>query len=149
MVGERKLRAALQLGPRDRVEEVGVFPQPDREVDVEASYAGVAEEEGEAMSSDLLVTLGIGRSASTEPRIEASLPSGHAKRFDADPRVLLLEGIPTPKLVLGPVKHRTDDAWLVDTRRKPAVILLERDGAELVVWGEEGSVRLFAVERWG
>ena len=147
MAGEAEVRAALQLGPRDQVEEIGVFPQASPEVNARDSYAGEAEERGQEMSGDLLATLGIGRKATVESRIDAVLPQGHAKRFDSDPRVLLLEDIPSPKLALGPVKHRTDDAWLVDTRREPAVLVMEMDERELVVWGQNAEVRLFAVRR--
>ena len=147
-MGEPKVRAALQLGPRDRVEEVGVFPQPNAIDDLSTTRAEETWEAAGRASEPELVTIGDERTASPEPRIQASLPHGRAKRVDDVPGVLVLEEIPPPKLVLGPVARGPRGAWIADTRRKPAVLLMPSDGRELVFWGEQGKVRLFVVERF-
>ncbi len=102
----------------------------------------------ERASERELVTMGVERTTSTEHRIQASLPHGRAKRVDDVPGVVVLEEIPPPKLVLGPVARGPREAWIADTRRQPAVLLMPADGRELVFWGESGKVRLFVVERF-
>jgi hypothetical protein len=147
VTGEPRVRAALQLGPRDRVEEVGVFPQPMSIEDATTTGAEETWRSAERASERELVTIGLERSVSVEPRIQASLPRGRAKRVNDIPGVLVLEAIPPPKLVLGPVARGPRGDWIADTRHDPAVLLMETDGRELVFWGEGGKVRLFVVER--
>jgi hypothetical protein len=147
VTGEPRVRAALQLGPRDRVEEVGVFPQPASIEDATTTRADETWRAAERATEEDLVSIGRERTVSVEPRIQASLPRGRAKRVNDLPGVLVLEDIPPPKLVLGPVAQGSRGAWIADTRRDPAVLLMQDDGRELVFWGEGGKVRLFVVDR--
>ncbi len=148
MTMEAKVRAALQLGPRDYIEEVGVFPQDDRPPDVSSLGAEQTWEAAKRRITESdLVSLGAERKVSLEPRIGASLPRGKAKRVDDVPGVIILEEIPVPKLVLGPVTRAPDGSWVADTRSDPAVLVMETGARELAIWGEGGRVRLFTVER--
>lgn len=147
MTEERAVKAALQLGPRDRVEELGVFPQPASLRAAKAPWGDETWESAQRATESDLIALGDERSSSVEPRIQASLPRGRAKRIDDAPGVIVLEDIPAPKLVLGPVTRGMGGAWIVDVRGGPAVLLMNTDGRELALWGEGGSVRLFSIER--
>ena len=72
-MGEPKVRAALQLGPRDRVEEVGVFPQPMSIEEATLTGTATTRQGAERASERELVTMGVERTTSTEPRIQYTL----------------------------------------------------------------------------
>jgi len=131
---EQRIREILRLAPDAPVHEVGVFtPAP---AIYEGGIAGID-----------LPDLGLEDHFSEEPHVQPLLPRGRARRWDVDPRVLVLEEIPEPVKTVGPVTRLGDDEWVIDTRGETAAALIDCDDHGLVIWGQAGQTRLFTLGR--
>lgn len=146
MSREKLVRELLGLSPDDVLEERGVFPSPPADRAFSEALGEPAEAEG-ALSADLLVALGLGTEVMAAAELSAALPRGIAHRFAVEPRVVELAGLPELTAIAGPVRRRTDGAWLVDSRRQPSALAMPADHGEVVICAEGGRLWLFRLRR--
>lgn len=149
---EADVQRALGLGGEDRLQEQGVYPPPDRDPARDLARLpnlAVLPGPGEVvLTEEWLSDLDLETHFSADGRLEASLPGRRlrALRLDIDPAVLVFEHVPAPLNSLGAVHPGgADGCWIMDTRGAPAALVLPDDDHDLVIWGEYGTVRLFAV----
>lgn len=150
MVREEKVREALGLSADELLQERGVYVPELRE---QGDLAEIPESEDEPDPGEVLLTQEwldddqLAEHFSEDPDLSAALPGARsrAKRLDLDPGVLVLEGLPRPANSLGQVRHLGADRWVMDSRREPAALVLPHDEQQIALWGEGGTVRLFAL----
>jgi hypothetical protein len=144
---ETQVARALGFGPDEVLEERGVFPAMQPE-DL-ATVSSLGEDPGRdevLLTEEWLSDSELETRFSDDPRLTAALPSGgRVKRLDVDPRVIVFEEIERPTNSLGQVRMLRDGTWIMDTRSDPAALVIPNSRYQLVVWGEGGSVRLFAL----
>jgi len=143
------IRRALLLSSSDEIHEIGVFPAPP--VDLAGPYIAVGHlPEGEeiALSDEWLAERDLETHVSDEPLLAAMLPRGRVRRLDVDPRIVIFEDIPHAEAVRGPIYRTRNGKWILDSRTEPAILILLSSAVhDLVIWGESGQVRVFAVRR--
>jgi hypothetical protein len=147
-VHEAEVRRALGIGPEEILEERGIYPPPAGEDLAAAPTMGYRPGRGEVvLAEEWLSESELGTHFSDDPRLTAALPGGHGrvKRLDVDPRILVFEHVPPPTNSLGAVRIFGERIIVMDTRGKPAALVLPDGGHDLVIWGEGGNVRLFAL----
>lgn len=146
MLSEMEVRRALGLAAEDSVQELGVFIPPEVDWSGELPEARLPSGEELALSEEWLSDTDLEGHFSNEPTLTALLWRGRAKRLDVDPRILVFENIPTPRWTQGRVTS-FDGRWVLDSRSQPAILELSNQHRELVFWGQEGKIRIYAVER--
>jgi hypothetical protein len=145
---EARVLRALGISPDEHLEERGVYP-PRASGDMAevptGSYQPGPEEV--VLVEEWLSDAELEHHFSADPTLSAALPwrRGHVKRLDVDPRILLFEDLEPPANSFGPVRAAGSGRWIMDTRAEPAALVIPNRSHHLVVWGEEGVVRLFAL----
>ena len=87
-----------------------------------------------------------GWQVAADANLSAALPEGRVKRLDIDRRFLVLEDLPAGTRQCGRVV-RTNGKWWLDARGEPAALAIPKNGFDVVLWGENGDVRLYALRR--
>ena len=145
-VHEDTVQKALGIGPDQILHERGIYEAPVNEGLAGAPVLGRVPADDVILSEEWLTEDELRTRFSSDSRLAAALPAGRIKRLDADPRIVLFEDIDPPQNSLGPVMLIRDRTWLMDTRGQPAALVLaDGDQRSLVLWGERGAIRLFAL----
>ena len=149
---EDAVKRALGIGGGEHLQEEGVFFPPDRDTARDLARLpnlAVLPGPGEVvLTAEWLSDLDLETHFSADGRLEAALPHRRCRalRLDVDPAVLVFEHLPAPTNSLGAVHPGgTDGCWIMDTRDGPAALVLPDHDHDLVLWGEHGAVRLYAV----
>lgn len=152
MVREAAVQSALGLGPDEQLQERGVYrPSLDGELAQPPSGPERSATLGPGetiLGPEWLDDEQLEHQFSADPVLAAAFPSGaRVTRADIEPRILLLENIPTPTNSVGHVRLLGKNRWVLDSRGDVAALQLPypEDDHDLVVWGERGEVRLFTV----
>ena len=158
MVREAQVRKALGLGQNDELDERGVFSPRDAP-ELAENPPGAEKLEGPGnggvlLTDEWLSDQELEEHVSEEPDVAAGIPRPRAipaararvKRLDIEPRILFFEQVPEPKHSLGAVRAIREGRWVMDSRRESALVFPDKDH-DIVVWGEDGTVRLFALRR--
>lgn len=160
MVREAQVRKSLGLNPNDELDERGVYP-PHAPPDLPETPTRLEEKEGPGagevlLNEEWLSDQELEEHFSEEPHVSAAIPRpveipaarARVKRLDIDSRILVFEQIPEPKSALGAVRAVRGGRWVMDSRSEAALVFADQDH-DVVVWGEAGTVRLFALRRAG
>lgn len=143
---EQTVQRALGIGPDQVLHDRGIYQPPVGEGLTDAPALGRAPANDVVLTEEWLTEDELEARFSSDTRLAAALPVGRVKRLDADPRIVLFEDIDPPQNSLGPVMLIRDRTWLMDTRDQPAALVLPgADQRSLVLWGEHGAIRLFAL----
>jgi hypothetical protein len=147
MVMEHVVRRLLDLSEQDRLEERGVFPPPAMQGMARPPSDAALEPSELLLGEEWLDDEEMAGHFTEEPRIAAGLPRGRVKRLLVEPRILVFEGTPVPRVLRGRVVHNRADTWVQDARDGPALLVFPADHHEVVVFSQKGDVRLFVLRR--
>jgi hypothetical protein len=146
---EARVLRVLGISPDEHLEERGVYPPREAGGDMAEVPAGSYQpgREEVVLVEEWLSDAELEHHFSADPTLSAALPSRHGlvKRLDVDPRILMFEDLDPPANSFGPVRSVGRGRWIMDTRAEPAALVIPNRSHHLVVWGEEGVVRLFAL----
>ncbi len=124
---DRLMREVTGTSKNAGIEEIGVFYAPPIDFGRPVSTAGLPEGEEYAASDEWFSNADLETHFSEESRITALLPQGHAKN------------------IYGAVAKAGEGRWVLDSRDEPAVLVIQTASYDLVLWGQSGAVRAFAV----
>jgi hypothetical protein len=148
-MNEVTVERALGIGGDEFLQEIGVFPAPapDQEPDRVPRLDALPGPDEIVLTEEWLSAVDLEIHFSSDGRLEGALPGrvGRALRLDIDPSVLVFEHLPWPANSLGSVHPAGDGRWIMDTRGGPAALVIPDGDHDLVIWGERGTVRMFAL----
>lgn len=140
----KEVKALLGLAEEDRVTELASAETPRG--DVGQGYAP-APDRALGAGADLLASLHAEPDFSAVRAITGQVPGLAVRRWDADPLVLVVDGIPLLGPAIGAVERAEGDTWVADARTGLAALLFEVGGREWMLCADSASVELMAVER--
>lgn len=150
---ETKVLQALGLDPDESLQERGVFYPADHDDQLAQLPSGVPRGHdpgpGEVILTDeWLNNRELSEHFSADTLLQAALPQNgsQVKRADVEPRILLFEHLPPPVNSFGQVHYLGDGSWVMDSRGEPAALVFSHGDRDVVIWGQEGAIRLFSVQ---
>lgn len=144
LLWDEDLHDILGLAPGEQLEQLDSIEPPATSVAEGFTMARADPSLPAGLPDELLAAIAREPHAQRDERITRHLPAGEALRWDLDPRVLLLDGVPNPVVASGAVGQAVLHYWVLDTRAERSVVLLGTT-ERIVLQARHGAIRVAAV----